>query len=57
MRSFDEAKFSFKAGSGLEVDSIPFYESTTLYEIDGVIGFNGGERDLEEAIEEDVNFL
>ena len=57
MRSFDEAKFSFKAGSGLEVDSIPFYKSTTFYEIDGVIGFNGGERGLEEVIEKDVNFL
>ena len=50
MRSFDEAKFSFKAGSGLEVASIPFYKSTTFYEIDGVIGFNGGQRGLEEVI-------
>jgi hypothetical protein len=57
VRSFDEAKFSFKAGSGLEIDSVLFDESAAFCEIDFLLGFNGGQSGQEQAIEEYVNFL
>ena len=57
MRSLDEAEFSFKAGSGLEIDSVLFDESTAFCEIDFLLGFNGGQSGKEQAIEEDVHFL
>ena len=57
MRSLDEAEFSFKAGSGLEIDFVLFDESTALCKIDLLLGFNGGQSGKEQAIEEDVHFL
>ena len=57
MRSLNESEFSFKAGSGLEIDSVLFDESTALCKIDLLLGFNGGQSGKEQAIEEDVHFL